>query len=318
MISRQNALHPPRYLISQLLNSRRMVVLPRSDTEETLSEEVRATIKHDDRYQPLRLENGQLDEASQQAFQDAETILAIGGDGTLNLACRLMQTHQKQSVPLLLLPAGTANDFARHLLENRGINFDNFIAGDVAQRTLVDLVSVRRDHSSTSDCFVNMLTGGSSARQADELDEDTKANWGKLTYLVQFYRTVTNLEPFTVQVTEAGHQRTFTDVVNFFVANGPTCGGGYRVANGASCTDGLADLIIVRQGTAGQLAALAADFLRLRHLDNPLVDTLSASQFELVLEQSCGITLDGETTTAQHLEVEVLRGALDLWLIPQR
>ncbi len=286
-------------------------LLARPDCEATVGTDVIQKIRAQERWQQVELSDSVVERSIQLP---GDGLVAIGGDGTLNLAGRLLFYSNRLDLPLVLVPAGTGNDLCRAILANHGLELEAFKESDQLIKTPVDMLRVRFDDEPESTCFLNMLSAGSSAKQAEELDAETKSTWGRWIYLVQFWKTVTNLELFQLRAATAQGAAEYSDVVNFFIGNGPTCGGGFRVVEGADYRDGKANLVVVRSGSASQWTTLAADFLRLKHLENPLVETSRSKGFVLEASQVIGVTLDGEPRTARKIEVEVLPQAIDFWL----
>jgi len=63
----------------------------------------------------VRAVNKDILDASVAAMDDDYTALVVaGGDGTINLVVNALKRHGK-NIPLGIIPAGTANDFASHL-----------------------------------------------------------------------------------------------------------------------------------------------------------------------------------------------------------
>lgn len=213
-----------------------------------------------------------------------DLILAVGGDGTLNL---LSQVAVDQPVPVILVPAGTANDLARGL-----------IAGTWEQLVWhqVDVISVRTPGDQADYSFVNMLALGCGARHSNDVDQQTKATWGSLAYLIQAWETLGDLEGFPLKITGDQQEHFFEDAVQLFVANGPTCGGGYRVVDSARFDDGLMDLVVINQGTPIQIASFIQSYLAGTHLEHELSVHFRCREARFQLSAPEALTLDGESS----------------------
>lgn len=254
----------------------------------------------------------------------AERLWIIGGDGTINMVgeCLIRNEHR---LPCWLTPAGTANDLARalteHFAELRQLSTQTQLpAGSLPrdeETAQLDLLEVRLDDAPAPNCCANMLTLGTSARNTQHVTEEIKSRWGALAYLTQFWRAMGDLEPFSIHLTVGEtDQRTVDGILNLFIANGPYCGGGYRIAPPAKLDDGVMDVVVVRQGTTAELAHLGATFLAGVHLEHSLVEHFSASQLVIESQTPSPLTLDGEAFTARRIAVRSLPGYLPVTLVP--
>lgn len=253
-----------------------------------------------------------------------ERLWIIGGDGTINLVgeCLIRYAHP---LPCWLTPAGTANDLARALAErlselnqtNAQLKSQPSSLADSEDTATIDLLEIRLDGAPTPNCCANMLTLGTSARNTQHVTDEIKSRWGPLAYLTQFWRAIGDLEPFSIRlkVGEAD-ERTVDGILNLFIANGPYCGGGYRVAPPAKLDDGIMDVVVVRQGTTAELARLGATFLAGIHLEHSLVEHFPATELVIECQTSSPLTLDGEAFNARHIAVRSLPRYLPITLVP--
>lgn len=250
----------------------------------------------------------------------AEQLWIIGGDGTINMVGECMLQHQA-SLPCLLTPGGTANDLARAITEHQiATTASNSADLDAEQPSLLlDLLEVRLDNSARLKCCANMFTLGSSARNTQHVTEEIKERWGAFAYLSQIWRALGDLTPFSIRMrVGSGDTRTVAGVLNLFIANGPFCGGGHRLAPPAIINDGLLDTVIFRTGTTTALAAVVAKFVAGAHLEDELVEHFSSTELSMECDQPSPLTLDGEAFTAQSITVRSRPAYLPITLIPKQ
>ncbi len=251
-----------------------------------------------------------------------ERLWIVGGDGTINLVgqCAL---RVDWTCPCWLTPAGTANDLARALADHSSYNNQSVTASSeptpaaVLQPTVtIDLISVTLDDNPWARCAANMFTLGTSARNTHHVTTEIKARWGAFAYLTQIWRAMADLEPFSVRMTVGNsEERTIDNILNIFVANGPYCGGGFRVAPTAQIDDHQFDVVILKQGTTAELAHLATTFLTGRHLDHPLVEHFTTDKISIQCDNSSPLTLDGEAFHASKMNIELRPAKLPINLI---
>ena len=95
------------------------------------------------------------------------------------------------------------------------------------------------------------------------------------------------------------------------VANAPHAGGGVmRIAPGASLTDGLAEVSLVR--ALGRWA-IAGQFFRLvrgTHVRHPRVDHFQSTWMEVEAEQAQLVALDGDVVGETPMRVRILPSAV--------
>jgi diacylglycerol kinase (ATP) len=100
----------------------------------------------------------------------------------------------------------------------------------------------------------------------------------------------------------AGPVRPFLAIV---ASNGPRFGGGFRVAPGATVTDGKLDLISVQDATSWRRLQL---FVRARlgtHIGQPEVERRLATKLTLNFEEAPLLDADGELHTLRSTELRV-------------
>lgn len=237
-----------------------------------------------------------------------ERLWIVGGDGTINLVgqCALRTEWQ---LPCWLTPAGTANDLARALMDHASYcaaTVDPNLPSVILQPTInVDLLSLRLDNNPWIRCAANMFTLGTSARNTHYVTTEIKARWGAFAYLTQVWRAMGDLEPFSVRLAVGrSDERSVDNVLNIFVANGPYCGGGFRVAPTAQLDDQLFDVVILKKGTTAELAHLATTFLTGNHLEHPLVEHFTTNRLSIQCQESSPLTVDGEAFNASTILIE--------------
>jgi diacylglycerol kinase (ATP) len=261
-----------------------------------------------------------VDLARRAVAEGFSTVIAAGGDGTLNEVVNGLMLAERDVV-CGLLPLGTGNDFARTL----GIPRDPQAAWDVIeQRTLrrVDVAAVERD--GTTRWFINMAVGGSIDQIHDRLTDEMKQRWGPLAYLRAGAEAITalltELAPHTVTLELDSGERVEREVWSVAIANGRTVGGGIPIAPLADPADGLLDCIVVGAVRGLEMAKLSAAVLLGKHLDEPLTDEpvlyRRARRVEVLSRPEMPFTTDGEveggalalfTTAERSLEMIVPR-----------
>lgn len=243
--------------------------------------------------------------ATQAASEGIDTIVALGGDGTWgNVARGIIDSgRDARFVPIA---AGTGNDFphALQLPAHDPIAMARIAAGDA---------SVRVDVGWAGDIAFLNVAGLGLETEVLRAVRDLRAFSGAMLYVaatLPLLRSYPGLKA-SIQFEDepAGPVRPFCAIV---ASNGPRFGGGFRVAPGATVTDGKIDLVSVRD--AGPRRRLQL-FIRARlgtHVGQPEVERRSARKLTLGFEEVPLLDADGELhrLTSRQLVIRVAPGAI--------
>lgn len=177
--------------------------------------------------------------AKEAAAQGVDTVVAGGGDGSLNeVVSGIVDGSGPSACSIALLPLGTANDFAHGC----GIPVDDPAAAlRLATRTEarpIDLCQIN------GRVFVNMATGGFGTRVTVETDPNLKKWLGGASYLL------TGLQKFNQFGAEEGRLwgpdfEWEGKFVTLAVGNGRQAGGGIELCPDAKIDDGLLDVMVL-------------------------------------------------------------------------
>ncbi|MBW3615743.1 MAG: hypothetical protein KY439_10615 [Actinobacteria bacterium] len=194
-------------------------------------------------------------EEFEQSLQDLRgaTVVAAGGDGTLNLvAQRLWQQGLLADTPLGLLPLGTGNDFARAV----GIPLDAEVAAVVVLAGRLRAFDLLVDDAGA--VAVNAVhggVGGVAVRHAAPL----KPVLGRLAYRLGAAWAGARELGWRVRVELDGEVLVDGNVLFVGIGNGRTIGGGTVVWPDAHPDDGLAEVIVAAaSGNVSRLRLAAA------------------------------------------------------------
>lgn len=119
-----------------------------------------------------------------------ETVIAGGGDGTINEVSTALTQCQGNDIPAMgILPLGTANDFATSI----GIpeQLDKALKLAIAGNAVA--IDIARVNDNT--CFINMATGGFGTRITTETPEKLKAALGGVSYIIHGLMRMDTLKP---------------------------------------------------------------------------------------------------------------------------
>lgn len=235
-----------------------------------------------------------------------DTVIAGGGDGTINEVATALTEVKTASVPALgLLPLGTANDFAT----SAGIPeaLDNALRlAIVGHATPIDIARVNN-----KTCFINMATGGFGTRITSETPEKLKAALGSVSYLIHGLMRPDTLKADRCEISgEDFHWQG--DALVIGIGNGRQAGGGQQLCPQALINDGLLQLRIF---TAEELLPALLTTLT-RPEESPNIIDSASSWFKIKAPHDITFNLDGEPLTGRQFRIDILADALRCRLPP--
>ena len=229
-------------------------------------------------------------------FYDA--IAVSGGDGTLNQALNALILHE-HSIPLAIIPSGTANDFAGFIGMSKNVDIiadalagGNVIWGDVGL--------------AGKDYFINVCGAGLFTQVSHQVDDGMKTTLGKLAYYLKSLEEIPNFQPISVRITNS-HTVIEEDIFLFLALNSAGTGGFDKLVPDASITDGLFDFIAFKACPMLELGRLLIKVLKQDYLDDPGVIYFQDSyvKIELLSPSDKYDTCDIDGERGPKLPVEI-------------
>ena len=261
----------------------------------------------------------------------ADAVVIFGGDGTVH---RHLSALVDLNLPVLVVPCGSGNDFARALglrsLRDSVQAWQHFVANRNNCRT-VDLGLVRESASPqarageapaprglSSDghslhyfcCIAGVGLDAEIPRRANELPKWIRAHGG---YALCAPREFFRFFPFPMKITyNNGAADKFQPTILAAVANAPTYGGGMRIAPHARLDDGKLDVCIVRAMDTFKLFCLFPTVYFGRHLGFREVEYAQTPALRIETEFPLDVYADGEYICRTPAEFAIVRNALTM------
>ncbi len=248
----------------------------------------------------------ELQQAARAAVASgAETVIAAGGDGTLNLA---IQALAHQPTVLGVLPIGTTNVWAREV----GIPLDVrratelLLSGEVA----------RADLGMANGRYFLFVAGvGFDASVTRNIDPKTKARLGMLAYVIA--AGVEALKLRGIEATIAADGLVSRERVLMVVAsNTRLYGGVLTIAPQAFADDGLLDVWVFRGRGLMAATVHAANVLLGRHARDPGARFYRCSTLSISARTCLPVQLDGDYVGTTPVTLQVAPGALRVLVPP--
>jgi len=235
-----------------------------------------------------------------------ETVIAGGGDGTINEVAGALAQYEGQRRPVLgIVPLGTANDFATAC--NIPLEPEQALQLAVKGRAVdIDLAKVNDQHF-----FINMATGGFGTRITTETPEKLKAALGGVSYFIHGLLRLDTLKADRCEI-RGPDFRWEGDALVIGIGNGRQAGGGQQICPDALINDGLLQLRLLTS------EELLPSFLRslLNNEENKNIVSASLPWLEITAPHDMTFNLDGEPLTGKQFKIEVLPSAIRCRLPP--
>jgi diacylglycerol kinase (ATP) len=245
----------------------------------------------------------------------ADTVVAVGGDGTLSDVANGFFAGGRSfaDAALGLLPFGTGGDARRTL----GIPVELEAAIDCLKARNVRKIDVGRIEMEALDGgrvvrhFVNIADAGIGGVVVERVNRASKLLGGKATFMFASLATLMTYRPQPVRVQTA--ERVWEGrAQNVVVANCQYFGGGMHVAPKAEPDDGAFDVVVF--GDIARFEAMRSinDIYTAKHMENPKVTSWRANLVEVTSAERVLIDVDGELAGTLPAVFTVLPGALSV------
>jgi diacylglycerol kinase (ATP) len=259
----------------------------------------------------VRLTRGPGDErdlAAKAADEGIETIVALGGDGTWGNVTRGI-LESGRDARLVPIAAGTGNDFPHAL----GLPAHD---PDAMARIAVSGKSVRVDVGWANDiAFLNVAGFGLETEVVLKV-QDIPGLRGPLVYIAAALPVLRTYRGLRASIQNGDEPAPMQQYAALIVSNGPRFGGGFRVAPGATVTDGKVDVIAVHDAGAFRRLQL---FVRARlgtHLGQPEVARSAVSDVTLRFDRNALMDADGELhMMPDQVRIRVQHGAIRVGMV---
>jgi diacylglycerol kinase (ATP) len=266
------------------------------------------------------------------ASDEADVVVLFGGDGTVH---RHLGQLVVLGLPLLVVPAGSGNDFATSLglrrvrdsraawekFCSRGSNVRfvdlGMIAGfEAAGRPGPHQPGHQPGHQPRYFCCVaGVGLDGEVSRRANQFPRWLRRHGG---YVLSLIPTIFTFAPLPMKIlsSEADNQnagwtsRSHQPTLLAAFANTPLYGGGMKVAPQAKMDDGLIDVCIVGGLDPFKLFCMFPTVYSGRHLGVREIQYFQASRARIETEHPLDVYADGEFVCRTPVEVSVHRKAL--------
>lgn len=245
----------------------------------------------------------------------ADAAIIFGGDGTVH---HYLYELSRAKIPLLVVPRGSGNDFARAL----GIRSDRdalaawerFLRMPTPREIELGIVAPLGDMSLSPRLFCNV--GGAGLDSEANRRANAMPRWlrGRGGYLLSVLAAIRSFHAtrFAVDMQQTASVQKTIDEPGLMLAfaNGPTYGGGLRIAPQADFADGQLDVCFIRKMPRSRMLRLIPKVFSGSHLQLPEVEYFKAARLRIETEIPLDVYADGEFVCRTPVEVSVVPKAL--------
>lgn len=253
------------------------------------------------------------------APQAADAVLIAGGDGTVQ---RQLSDLLRIEAPLLVVPAGSANDFARALGFRTRADalraWEEFLSsgGNVRQIDVGVLEFGESPHSCSNSAIYFCCAAGAGVDAEVAQRANSLPGWlrGRGGYFLAAIPALLGFQGhrITLMANQDGHLvRTISEPgILAAAANTPWYGHGMRIAPQAELDDGQLEVCFVRRTGKLRLLRLFPKVYQGLHVGLPEVEYFRSERVRIKSEVPLNVHADGEVLGQTPVEVSVARGAL--------
>lgn len=249
------------------------------------------------------------DLAAQAIDRGFDTIIAIGGDGTLN---EILQVSVNKKVKLAIIPTGSGNSISNYIGMNRDLKsaLQQIKNGTP---TLVDCFQVTHNNKSTYG--LASFSFGLSGDSFFEFDKYRKKTIGRFTILL--YKIFKKISKEKVLLNINGSQITI-EPLEVIVTNINQFGMNVKFMKEASMNNGKLNIYIVHGGPYWRfLRFILLNYLGFNDFIKDLTSTYDSKQVSIQLSSPRYAQLDAESIEVNgEIEVKLIEKSINL-IIPK-
>lgn len=249
------------------------------------------------------LEQGDLKKGLEDISENKniyKNIVVAGGDGSLNEVINGMM-EKNINLPLGIIPAGTANDFATYLKmpTNYEKCFDIILKGNIKT---VDLGKINNRY------FINVCMVGEFSNIPQVTDSNLKTILGKLAYYINGLREIPKMKPIPFRITTTS-EILEEELYLLVILNSKRAGGFDNLSPAALVNDGMFDFIGLKLNDIYELPVLLMKLLQGNHIKSDKIIYLQSDFFKIECMNhtyNYQSDIDGENGPGFPLEIRVL------------
>lgn len=288
-----------------------LIINPSSGNEEAKNYETQAREKLAQFFDEVEVketaEGGDATKFARKAAEEkADSVFAMGGDGTVNEAISGL-AEQSYRPTFGFFPLGTVNDLARSL--NISMDPQEAIESfDIEQKTSLDIGKVNDDY------FMNIVSVGSIPEAISDVDVEEKTKFGKLAYFVNGVKEVFNDENYHFTL-EIDGERTEIESSAVVIVLTRTIGGFTHIVPEAKNNDGNLYLLYLKDQSITDRLKSVPDIIKGVDQSTDTIGYMPFKEGRLTVKEEAELrpSVDGDEGPELPLTIKVLPQHLDVY-----
>lgn len=240
-----------------------------------------------------------------RSMAHCSAVIVAGGDGSINQLVNAMFEHHLD-IPIGVLPAGTANDFAGHLGISLNLSEAIVQLSEFKQKK-IDIGRVNNQY------FVNVCCGGLFTNISQNIDIELKNTLGKLAYYLKGVQQLPKFRGLRFKI-DNGDQIIEDSYYFFLLLNGSSAGGFNRIAKNATLDDGYMDFVGIKECPINYMPTLFRKIITGEHLEDKYVTFFQGKKMNITclneMDDFKESDVDGEKGPDFPLNIEILKRKL--------
>ena len=245
------------------------------------------------------------------ATEGADIVAALGGDGQVG-ACA--NGVFGTGAALAVIPAGTGNDFARHMGLNRK---DPLGAARLLASPTLKAIDVAKVTTPERERYFVNVGGAGFDSEVNEHANNVRRLRGTAKYVYSTFVTLARFKPGKFLVTVDGTEHAFTGMM-LAVGNGSSYGGGMRVTPDARYDDGILDVCAIQELPKWEFVRTFPKVFSGKHVDHRAVTMLRGTRIDISAERPFQVYTDGEPVGRLPATFSIVPASLQVVVPPDR
>jgi YegS/Rv2252/BmrU family lipid kinase len=255
--------------------------------------------------------------ARRAVSEGAQSVVCVGGDGTLNEVVNGLMNGDRPTNPevqLGFIPKGTGCDFRRtHLIPANPEDALKIIEGGRTRR--IDLGKIRytgHDGEARTRYFHNLTSFGLGGEVDERVNNSGKKLGGFLSFIIATLVSLVLYENKRIRLRVDEHFDEEVVVLNVAVANGQYHGGGMWVAPGADPFDGMFHVTLIGELSLPEVFYYLPKLYNGKILTVKRVRSLTGKNVEAFSNARVLLDVDGEQPGCLPVKIEIIPSAVRL------
>jgi diacylglycerol kinase (ATP) len=245
------------------------------------------------------------DKIAKDLIGKTDLVAVYGGDGCVTAVTSALHGT---NLPIAIIPGGTANVMAKEL----NIPLDTMEALSLLANGKHQIIDVDMGLANQTP-FLLRINLGIMADMVTDADRDLKNSIGQLAYGVTAVKTVAAAKSIDYKLDIDGEKIQATGV-SLTVTNSGNIGiGDYALQPNISITDGMLDVILMKENNLSSLLKIAGSTLLQQETD--ALQHWKAKKVEICMQEEQSYICDDTELIAKELKIEIVPGSIKM-LVP--